>query len=318
MKTRVCSVCKEDLPLSEFSKDRRRKSGVAGRCKACKKAQDWRRNGEGMPERDWDVPDLRVLSLGAGVQSSTLFLMSCLGEVPKLDAAIFADVGWEHPRVYDWLENVLRPAGERAGIPITTVSVGNIQERQNLVPERFGEPGQMRGFVVVPAFTKNKDGEGVGMLRRQCTKEYKIVPIQTELFRLSGRGRKKVEQWFGISIDEIQRMQRASERQLYVKFAYPLIDAGMSRDDCQRWLVDHGFEMAPRSSCMGCPYHADDEWSLLKNDPDPANFETVVKFERRMQDSIPNAFLHRSCVPIDQVEFGNDIGGEECEGYCWT
>lgn len=35
---------------------------------------------------------LRVLSLGAGVQSSVLLLMSCRGELPKLDAAVFADV----------------------------------------------------------------------------------------------------------------------------------------------------------------------------------------------------------------------------------
>ena len=34
---------------------------------------------------------LRVLSLGAGVQSTALLLMSCKGEIEKLDAAVFAD-----------------------------------------------------------------------------------------------------------------------------------------------------------------------------------------------------------------------------------
>ena len=37
---------------------------------------------------------MRVLSLGAGVQSSTLLLMACHGEL-ELDAAIFADTQWE-------------------------------------------------------------------------------------------------------------------------------------------------------------------------------------------------------------------------------
>jgi hypothetical protein len=35
--------------------------------------------------------DLRVLSLGAGVQSTTLALMAAEGKLPGLDAAIFAD-----------------------------------------------------------------------------------------------------------------------------------------------------------------------------------------------------------------------------------
>jgi hypothetical protein len=38
---------------------------------------------------------LRVLSLGAGVQSTTLALMAAHGEIgPMPDCAIFADTGW--------------------------------------------------------------------------------------------------------------------------------------------------------------------------------------------------------------------------------
>lgn len=33
-----------------------------------------------------------ILSLGAGVQSTTVLLMSCLGELPPLDCAIFNDI----------------------------------------------------------------------------------------------------------------------------------------------------------------------------------------------------------------------------------
>ena len=47
--------------------------------------------------------DLRILSLGAGVQSSTLALMIEKGEVPTVDAAIFADTKGEPKVVYDWL-----------------------------------------------------------------------------------------------------------------------------------------------------------------------------------------------------------------------
>ena len=38
---------------------------------------------------------LRVISLGAGVQSSAMFLMACHGEIAGVDAAIFADTQQE-------------------------------------------------------------------------------------------------------------------------------------------------------------------------------------------------------------------------------
>jgi hypothetical protein len=47
---------------------------------------------------------LRILSLGAGVQSSALALMIEQGELPPIDAAIFADVKGEPKKVYEWLE----------------------------------------------------------------------------------------------------------------------------------------------------------------------------------------------------------------------
>lgn len=47
---------------------------------------------------------LRVLSLGAGVQSTTLALMAAHGEIgPMPDCAIFADTGWEPAAVYEHL-----------------------------------------------------------------------------------------------------------------------------------------------------------------------------------------------------------------------
>ena len=70
---------------------------------------------------------IKILSLGAGVQSSTLLLMSCYGEIEKIDAAIFADTGWETQATYDWLE-FLKAESEKYGIPIYTVQQGKIKE----------------------------------------------------------------------------------------------------------------------------------------------------------------------------------------------
>ena len=48
--------------------------------------------------------DLRVLSLGAGVQSSTLLFKMLHGEIEPPNVAIFSDTGNEPQAVYEWLE----------------------------------------------------------------------------------------------------------------------------------------------------------------------------------------------------------------------
>lgn len=48
----------------------------------------------------------QVLSLGAGVQSSTVLLMSIVGELESLDGAVFSDTGWEPQAVYDHLQTL--------------------------------------------------------------------------------------------------------------------------------------------------------------------------------------------------------------------
>ena len=45
-----------------------------------------------------------MLSLGAGVQSSTLALMAARGEIAMPDCAVFADTQAEPPSVYRWLD----------------------------------------------------------------------------------------------------------------------------------------------------------------------------------------------------------------------
>jgi 3'-phosphoadenosine 5'-phosphosulfate sulfotransferase (PAPS reductase)/FAD synthetase len=113
---------------------------------------------------------MRVLSLGAGVQSSTLLLMACEGE-EQIDAAVFADTGWEPAAVYkhlDWLES----QAQAAGIPLHRVSEGDI--RSDALDASHGR------FASMPLYQQNADGTR-GMARRQCTSEYKLKPIRRQV-----------------------------------------------------------------------------------------------------------------------------------------
>ncbi|ETA02416.1 hypothetical protein CcI156_10935 [Frankia sp. CcI156] len=54
-------------------------------------------------------PTIRVLSLGAGIQSTTLALLAVEAALPRPDAAIFADTGWEPRAVYEHLDRSRMP-----------------------------------------------------------------------------------------------------------------------------------------------------------------------------------------------------------------
>src|SRR5512142_213642 len=69
---------------------------------------------------------LRIISLGAGVQSTALLLLALHGEVAA-DAAIFADTGWEPAAVYAHLER-LRALAAARGFPIHVVRNGDIRD----------------------------------------------------------------------------------------------------------------------------------------------------------------------------------------------
>ena len=65
----------------------------------------------------------RFLSLGAGVQSSTLALMIAHGELEPVEAAIFADTGWEPRKVYEWLDWL----EQQLPFPVYRVQHGNLR-----------------------------------------------------------------------------------------------------------------------------------------------------------------------------------------------
>ncbi len=178
---------------------------------------------------------IRILSLGAGVQSTTLLLMSIHGDLPRFDHVIFADTGWEPEAVYLHLRK-LRLFAEESGMPITTVSAGNIrddhldpQEERLFIRNAVKKPhfqGRQRTFI--PFFVVGEDGKK-GKTFRTCTKTYKIEPVEREIRRILGlKPRQRwpeehvVDQYLGISWDEATRV-RNSDRPAIVNH-YPLVD----------------------------------------------------------------------------------------------
>lgn len=256
---------------------------------------------------------VRILSLGAGVQSSTLALMIAAGELQPVDAAIFADTGAEPLAVYRWLDELTA----NVPFPVFRVSAGNLAEA---IMDNSGAR-----FASIPAFIASKNG---GMGRRQCTNEYKLRPIQRKARELMGLkprqlSKRPAEMVIGISMDEALRMTISKVK--YLRNVYPLIDAGIDRRGCVEWLKAHGFKEPPKSACTFCPYHNEAMWRDMKLN-DPTSFAQAVAIDGALRNKARfrhQQFLHRSLTPLASVDFRNaadfgqvDAFNNECEGMC--
>jgi hypothetical protein len=243
-------------------------------------------------------------------------LMAARGELPRPDCAIFADTQFEPKAVYahlDWLEAQLP-------FPVYRVTEGSICD-----DHLAGRNSTGQRFSSMPLYSAN------GMGRRQCTREYKIHPIRRKIRELIGLKQGQhapksvvVNQWIGISTDEAARMKPSQD--VWIENTWPLIDAGMARHDCSRWFEKrYPGRALTKSACIACPFHNDGLWREMKQ-ADPESFQQAVDFDARIRGSGKSGqqqFVHRSCQPLDQVDFRNleDRGqlnffNNECEGMC--
>lgn len=271
---------------------------------------------------------IHIISLGAGVQSSTMALMAAHGEIePMPICAIFADTGWEPKAVYEWLDQLEK----WLPFPVVRVTAGNIRTDQVDAHVR-GTKKKGQRWAALPYFTKSPEEIREGRVTRQCTAEYKISPLnkhmKQEILGLKFRQRTPKEpvicQWMGISRDESSRMKPSRDR--WKSHRFPLaMEHGMARSDCLQWMDKHSYPKPPRSACIGCPFHSNTEWREMR-DTRPDEWQDAIEFDAAIRwagGMDRPTFLHRSCVPLSEIDLitPEDRGqgtlfGEECEGMC--
>ena len=264
---------------------------------------------------------LRVLSLGAGVQSSTLALMIEKGEIPMVDCGIFADTGAEPKEVYEWLEYLK----SQLSYPIYILSEKNLKKDiEDYTNGNFK-------FASIPFFMKNSETGKTGIMKRQCTADYKIKPVVKKVRELLGyqKGERvakdtKVEMVMGISYDEMQRMK--TNQHFYIENQYPLVELAMRRHHCIEWMEKNNFPKPPRSACTFCPFHSNAEWRRIKENKrdweEAVHIDKILRKSTKMKE-YDEVYLHQSCVPLEEADLRekDDQTGQyslldECEGMC--
>jgi len=273
---------------------------------------------------------LKVLSFGAGMQSTALALMSCENLlslkggrpvlyplVPVYDLVIFCNLGFEPPWVKEQARFVQK-ACESAGIWFKQLDTPLYQD----LMRDFGK----RRVVSIPWWTLRDDGHKSRM-PRNCTIDYKVERISKfvrwEVLgykkgqRLQEEDKKAHEMHMGFSFEEKHRCKE-SPNQMFVN-RFPLVDMKLVRADNYAYIKDVWGLETKASACAFCPFHKNFFFKYLK-EHEPEAYRRIVRVDELLRDNNPkppmdsDLFISRSRKRLENLT-DEDCRDAECFEY---
>lgn len=244
----------------------------------------------------------QVLSYGGGVQTVAMVAAVIQGKLPRPDYIVIADTSREKTSTWDYLDEVVQPALAQIGLTV------EIASHDLSTVDLYAHNGDL----LVPAFTKT------GKLPTFCSNEWK----QRVIMRwLRAQDVEACDVWIGFSVDESGRAKPSGVEWFTRRF--PLLELGMTRADCKVIIDELGWPMPYKSACWMCPNMNDAEWAEMK-EAYPNDFKRAIALEDEIREWDDEVWLHRSGVPLAEVEFEPDKvraiqGHHQCSlGYCWV
>lgn len=261
---------------------------------------------------------MKILSCGAGMQSTALALISCEQvhfpvkhpEVPRYDAIIYCDLGIEPAWVPQQVQFIER-ACKSASIPFYILQSNLYQD----YIQNFG----VRRVSAMPFWTLDDDDKPGRIARRSCTVDYKITMIQKfvryELLGYRPYQRLRTEDIGGhelhIGFSKEESNRSFPSRHKMFRNQFPLIDMGWERKDCYQYNLETWGLDSKASACLVCPFHRNYFFQHIKHNF-PSDYACVINFDellekRQPQSNIRNRiFLSRSRKRI------RDLTPEDC------
>lgn len=244
---------------------------------------------------------MEVLSYGGGRQTAGILALIKLGQFPAPDMAIFADTGGEKQETYDHLNNWAIPFAESIGIPVYIV-------RYTIKGEVVSLYDYAWKYRWLPQ-----------PWQRMCTKKFKVIAITRFLKQYKNEG---IREWLGISFDEGWR--RRISPTPWIEHYYPLIEHGLTLNDCVNALREVGAPVPPKSSCYFCPFQRQAQWMELKR-KEPELFQKAIDLEEHAREKNPIVTLNgrkplKNYLEGDQLAWDEMLDSESgcSSGHCFV
>jgi len=235
-----------------------------------------------------------VISYGGGVQSTALVVLSLL-EGWDVDDVVHVDLmDAESPATREYVARFRDWLRQEHGRDITIIE-------RNMYRDMLDNPG----FTPVPWRAR----DGSFMLSRQCTRQYKVAPLQRYLYdRYPGDC---IRLMLGISVDEFHRMRDSSAAR--IEHVYPLVDARLTRWQCREIIERAGLAVPSKSSCWFCPYRSSaSQLALVRHYP------RLREMARALEDRINADRRRRGRDEVVVLRADTDVEQSDfCEaGFC--
>lgn len=268
----------------------------------------------------------KVLSFGGGVKSAHLLEEHLKGNI-DYDFIVFADTGAEPQAIHKqvaWWKKRQKKVGNTTPFIVATHNSMTRGLEEMLMRYIFTD---YQRFQMPLYFSKlNEEGEikPAGMMRKQCTADFKIIPVQQAVRNLIKEelGLRKSQPMprhigivmdLGYGYDELKRVNgHVSHQSKYIYLAYPLIEEGYSTQDSIQYLAQRKLP-SKRSRFYFFPYnHTEKEIGVDLEGffrDEPISFLKACFFDEQLRsvqatgiknmNSIP--FFHRSRKPLVEV-----------------
>lgn len=247
-----------------------------------------------------------VWSFGGGVQSIAILVLVAQGKLQKPELAIMANTGRERSSTWRYFTQHAEPIFEEYEIPFEVA--GHNLATVDLYAHN--------GDLLIPAFTQT------GKLPTFCSSEWKKLTVRRRLRQLGYGPKNPVTMWFGMSLDEVDRMRTSDKK--WIKNHYPLVfDYRLRRHECELLIEDFGLPASPKSACWMCPNMSNAEWNEIKLN-DPADWQKAIELDEfvRANDEQGGVFLHSSASPLKTADLSQPEKHAplfECaSGMCWV
>tara|TARA_R110002012_G_scaffold48174_3_gene125722 strand:- start:287 stop:1075 length:789 start_codon:yes stop_codon:yes gene_type:complete len=245
---------------------------------------------------------IQCVSYGGGVQSTCIILLAIDGVIPKPDIIIFSDTGSELPGTYATVKEIKKLCAEN---DMRFETVGSYFEPKKR-PDMTGSWKLHEWYLELGRLPM------VGQPR--CTFNFKIYPVRRLLKTLCDTTQPKpwASQSLGITTDEIKRMRESEIK--WCKNDFPLIDLGMSRQDCVDYIAKHYPDLVvEKSGCFCCPYQSGKKWLKLKVEhPDLFDISRSMEIAAAKNGVKRGLWGAKSIIAFDHnarlTDFGFEIG----------
>ena len=270
-----------------------------------------------------------VLSFGGGTQSSHL-LENHFKDKIHYDFIIFSDTGAEPEFIHNQVNWWIKRQKEFGNTTPFIITHHNSMEKglEEMVMRYINTCYQRFQLPVYCNKIDEKTGEEkhAGMMPRQCTIDFKIVPVKQKarrliLKQLGLRKRQRLPKDIafiidiGFSVDEIKRINLYQSPQYkYMYLAYPLVEMNLTTDYSIEFLKKNNMP-SKRSRCYLCPFNCDNrgfEWKELIEE-ESLSFLKACYIDNKLREiqasgnknmkSIP--YLHYKRIPLEKAYWKN-------------